>query len=81
MNDQTVTKADIDNIVSLIQQLSERIDQRFEAVEQRLDRLENRMTALEFQMVGINRNLDQSGRLCRLFPPRRARSSASSTNW
>jgi chromosome segregation ATPase len=69
MSDQAATKADIENVVNLIQQLAERMDQRFDAVdrrfealEQRMDRLENRMTALEFQMAGINRNLDQSGR-------------------
>ena len=62
-------KADIDNVVSLIQQLGERLDQRFEAVdrrfeavENRLDRISDTLAAVQSQMAGMTRWVDRLDR-------------------
>jgi signal transduction protein with GAF and PtsI domain len=78
--EEYATKADLDkmsdNIATLIQQLSERIDQRFEAVAQsfdavakrfdavdnRLDRISDTLVGVQIQMVGMTRWSDRFDR-------------------
>ena len=68
MPNQSATKADIDNVVNLIQQLGERLDQRFEAVdrrfeavENRLDRINDTLAAVQSQMAAMTRWADAFG--------------------
>jgi septal ring factor EnvC (AmiA/AmiB activator) len=69
MADHGASKADIDNVVNLIQQLGERLDQRFEAVnrrfeavENRLDRIGDTLAAVQAQMAGMTRWADRLDR-------------------
>jgi len=41
--EELATKADIENVVCLLQQLMERMDQRFDGVERRFDAVDSRL--------------------------------------
>jgi hypothetical protein len=73
MANEAASKADIENVVELIQQLGERFDQRFdlandsvtrrfEAVENRLDRIADTLVGVQSQMAGITRWADRFDR-------------------
>jgi septal ring factor EnvC (AmiA/AmiB activator) len=57
MPNEAATKADIESVVNLIQQLAERIDQRFEAVENHVNRrfeaVENRLDRISDTLAGV----------------------------
>src|SRR5438552_1943345 len=66
--DETATRADIENVVNLVRQLSERLDQRVEAVvsliqqlgerlDQRFEAVDRRFEAVENRLERINDNL------------------------
>src|SRR5437899_11802249 len=57
MTDQPATKADIENVVHLIQQLSERLDQRFDAVDRRFDAVDRRFELVEGRLDRIGETL------------------------
>jgi hypothetical protein len=48
---EAATKADIEDVLALIQQVAERVDQRFEAMDRRLDQ----------RFEAIDRRLDRMG--------------------
>jgi DNA anti-recombination protein RmuC len=57
ISSEPATKADIENVVHLIQQLAERIDQRFEAVDRRFEAVDRRFEAVENRLERMNDNL------------------------
>ena len=66
---EPATKADLENIITLIQQLSDCLDQRFEAidrrfdaVEYRLDRVADTLAGVQSQMAAITRWADRIDR-------------------
>jgi septal ring factor EnvC (AmiA/AmiB activator) len=73
---EPATKADIESVVLLLQQMAERfdhrfeevdkrfdaVDRRFEAVENRLDRIGDTLAGLQTQMAGMTRWSDRLDR-------------------
>ena len=57
MPDQAASKADIENVLILIQQLGERLDQRFEAVDRRFDALDSRLDRVNDTLASVQNNL------------------------
>ena len=51
---EAATRADIEDVLALIQQFAERVDQRFEAIGQRFEAMDRRFEA-------IDRRLDRMG--------------------
>jgi hypothetical protein len=70
---EVATKADIENVLALIQQVADRVDQRFEAMEQRferrfeaidrrLDRMSETLVGIQSQMVAMTKWSDRFDR-------------------
>jgi hypothetical protein len=69
MSDQPATKADVENLVTLLQQHFERSDQRFDGivtrfdgVDTRLDRVNDTLVGVQTQMAGMTRWSDRFDR-------------------
>lgn len=72
-NKAPATKADIENVALLIQQMTERLDRRFdavdrrfelrfEAIENRLDRMNDGLVYVQSQMASLTRWSDRMAR-------------------
>jgi hypothetical protein len=59
---EAATKADIEDVLALIQQVAERVDQRFEAIDRRLDRMGEALVGVQTQMVAMTKWSDRFDR-------------------
>ena len=53
-NEAPATKADIENLVLLIQQTTERFERRFDALDRRFDAVDGRFEAIENRLDRMN---------------------------
>jgi TolB-like protein len=51
--EEVATKRDLENIITLIQQLGDRFDRRFDAVDRRFKAVENRLDRISDTLVGV----------------------------
>lgn len=54
---EAATKADIENVVTLVHQLVDRMDQRFEGLEHRFDAINNRLDRITDTLVGVQNQM------------------------
>jgi hypothetical protein len=50
---EAATRADIEDVLALIQQFAERVDQRFEAMDRRFEAIDRRLDRMGESLVGV----------------------------
>jgi archaellum component FlaC len=50
---EAATRADIEDVLALIQQFAERVDQRFEAMDRRFEAIDRRLDRMAESLVGV----------------------------
>ncbi|GAC1391773.1 MAG: hypothetical protein NVSMB46_05460 [Candidatus Saccharimonadales bacterium] len=59
-NDATITRKDIDDVLSVLDIMMTRIDDRFNNNETKIDKIQSQITSIQNQLVGIEKRMEIS---------------------